>query len=397
MSGGGGEGKTWIGILVAGVVLCAGGYVLAHGHSGPGWLAPALLALGGLGVVFGSCEAMIKCVEGLGARLRWNEFVAGTIAGLASNIPEVMMLAFVVAKEPRVAFVVVALSLHVGALVLGLYSAVLPRAKGGHARLPEAMVKLSTDLYACGAGFFLVVGLLMMLLRAFDAGDHKGEGLGAADLYVMGIALLAVEVVAVISLIKNFSGAAPADDAAAPADAPPAAPEAAAQPPSWGAIIGFGLLGVATSILGGHAVGDFSDALVNALRGAGYSEMVGAIILSVFAAAGCYVMMGSAHFKGKADIALAAASGQVNQTPFVVMPVTLILMAAFAQTGVIPTLPHGGVLAIDLETTSVMLFGFPVLLTLWKAVQDDGTVNWLETASMVAVFGLIVFLLAVHG
>ncbi len=108
-------------------------------------------------------------------------------------------------------------------------------------------------------------------------------------------------------------------------------------------------------------------------------------------------MIIAAHRKGMIDIALASASGQVNQVPFVVLPIALIQIALFSQLGIVPLLPHGGVLPIDLETTSVTLLAFPTMLILWKAIQDDGKVNWVETASMVAVFGLIIYFLARHG
>ena len=71
--------------------------------------------------------------------------------------------------------------------------------------------------------------------------------------------------------------------------------------------------------------------------------------------------------------------------------------AAFARLGWVPYQSNGAVLPIDLETTSVMIFGFPVMLILYKSVQDDGRVNAVETAGMTAVFALIVFFLAVHG
>jgi hypothetical protein len=87
----------------------------------------------------------------------------------------------------------------------------------------------------------------------------------------------------------------------------------------------------------------------------------------------------------------------VSQVAFVVMPAAMILMAVLAQTGVIAQSASGAVLPIDLETTSVMLLAFPPMLLLWKAVQDDGKVNWVETAGMVCVFGIVVYMLAMHG
>jgi len=395
MAGGGGGGSSWIYVLVAGVVLCGAGYGLEYAHAGPHWVAITCLAFGGLGVVFGSCEAMIKCVEGVGERLDWNQFVAGTLAGLASNIPEIVMLGFVVAAAPRVAFVVVALTLHVNALMFGVYSGLLPRDPKGQARLPEPLVKISTDLYAAGGGVFLATGCLMVLMTVFDTGDHRGEGFGVWDLYAIGACLLVVQAVATTRLVQRFSASGGDEEPDEPEK--PAKKTLAKTPPSWGKITWFGVLGVGTSLLGGHAVGDFADALVAGLEAAGYPEMVGAIILSLFAGAGAYVMIITAHVKKMHDIALANVSGSITQVPFLVLPAVMILIAALNQLGVVPTLEHGSVLAIDLETTSVILLAFPPMLILWKSVQDDGTVNWVETAGMVAVFGLNIYFLAQHG
>lgn len=384
--GGGGGGGTWKVVLGAGTVSCLVGYGLEHAHAGPGWLVPSLLAVGGLSVIFGSCEAMILSVEGLGARMRWNPFVAGTMAGLASNVPEIIMIAFVVSKEPRVAFVVACLTLHVNSLVFGLYSALLPRDDTGHARLPDAVVKLGTDLLACAAGIFLALGTMMLVLKAYDAGDHKGEGLGSADLVALGIGLALVQVVSVREMLRNFAGAVEGDGGEAAEELLPVA---------WIAI--YGAIGIGFAFVGGHAVGDFADELVKALQARGYSEMIGAIVVSFFAGVGSLLMTATAHVKGKHDIALSNVTGAITQMPFVILPATLILMAVFAHTGVIPRLPHGGVLAIDLETTSVVLFGFPTLLILWKSVSDDGKVSALESTVMTVLFAFIIYLLAQHG
>ena len=179
----------------------------------------------------------------------------------------------------------------------------------------------------------LLKGALMLTLKVFDAGDHRGEGLGSGDLYAIGIALLGVQVVSVRELLARFSAADSDPAHAAPADAP-------AQP--LGPIVMYGAIGMAGSFLGGHAVGDFADALVDALSHRGYSEMVGAIIVSLFSGIASYLMIASAHFKKKTDLALSNVSGAVTQMPFVVLPLTLIMMATFANVGVIPRLPHGG-------------------------------------------------------
>lgn len=406
---GGTAGTLWIKIMVAGGIAVGAAMGLEHAEAGPGWLSPSLLALGGLAIVFGSCEAMIKCVEGVAARLRLNKFVAGTMAGLASNVPELVMLGFVIAKEPRVGFIVVAFTLHVGAMTFGVYSGMLPRDKTGHAKLPEPLVKLSTDLYAGAAGVFMSMGLLMVLMYLFSEGSDRKAALTSVDLYVIGGALLAVQVVAVTRLVKRFSGnAAVAGDggnAASDRDNHDARdgngnaqdlPVAHGAGASMGSIVGYGILGIVTAVIGGHAVGDFADILVGSLTAAGYSEMIGALILSIFATAGATAMIATAHAKGMYDIALANVSGAVTQVPFVVLPLVLILIGIFAQTGVTPQ-PSELALPIDLETTSVIILAFPPMLILWKAIQDDGFVNWVETVTMVAIFGLVIYFLAAHG
>jgi len=381
-------------MLVGGTVLVAGGNVLHMAHIGPVAVAATLLAVGGLLVVFGSCEAMIKAVEGVAKRVKWNQFVAGTMAGLASNIPEVVMLGFVIAKEPRVGFIVVALTLHVGAATFGIYSALLPRDETGHARMPQPLVKISTDLYACAGAILLSVGLLMVLM--WQSGKSATPSLSAADLYVLGAAFLFVEVVAVWRLVARYSKDEPGADTESGA-AEPDSEEDDGDVPSVGAIVGYGLLGVAASVVGGHAVGDFADILVKGLASRGYPEMIGALLLSVFACSGVFAMIYASHSKGMYDIAMANVSGAVTQVPFVVMPIALIMIAVFTQTGVVPGYPGGGALPIDLETTSVLLLGFPPMLILFKAIQDDGMVNWVETAVMISVFGITIYFLAVHG
>ena len=77
-------------------------------------------------------------------------------------------------------------------------------------------------------------------------------------------------------------------------------------------IIGFGLAGLFMSIIGGHAVGEFAGILVEKLEAAGFSEMFGAVILSLFASAGAFILIGTAHAKGKYNIAMANASGAIT-------------------------------------------------------------------------------------
>ena len=56
--GGGGGGNRWKVLLLAGAIGCGIAYALEHAHVGPGALQVALLAAGGLAMIFASCEAM---------------------------------------------------------------------------------------------------------------------------------------------------------------------------------------------------------------------------------------------------------------------------------------------------------------------------------------------------
>ncbi|WP_457666643.1 hypothetical protein [Thiolapillus sp.] len=385
------EGKHWLWLLIAGFVLVAAGQFLVPME---GWLKAALLGVGGLIIVFASSEMMIKAVDGYAKRKKMNSFVAGTMAGLSSNIPEMVMLAFVLMATPRVGFIVTVLTLHVGAAAFGLYCGLLPRDVEGNASLPKPLVGLSTDLYAAAAGVFFSLGVIMLLMKAFAVRGGGVASLNTTDLYVFGVILLAIQVVATSRLIKRFSTAhKPESEEDVPLET---SGHENLLPVS--AIASFGLAGLFVSVIGGHSVGEFADILVRQLEATGYSEMFGAIILSLFSAAGAFIMIGTAHFQKKYSIAMANASGAITQVPFLVLPIAMILLAVFTQTGIIPALDGGnGVIPIDIHTTSAILLGFPSMLVLWKAVQDDGKVNWVETSTMVAIFLLVIYLLVAHG
>jgi len=385
------QSRQWLWLLLAGLGLVAFATLFVHSH---GWLLAGLLGVGGLVVVFASSEMMIKAVDGYAKRKKMNSFVAGTMAGLSSNIPELVMLAFVLMATPRVGFVVTVLTLHVGAAAFGLYCSALPRDIEGNAMLPKPLVGLSTDLYAAAAGVFFSLGVIMLLMKAFASGSDTVVSLSTTDLYVFGVILLIIQVVAVSRLVSRFSGAHMPESK----EDVPLEQADNEMPMSITAIVVFSVAGIVASVVGGHSVGEFADILVVKLEDAGYSEMFGAVILSVFASSGAFVMIGTAHFQKKYSIAMANASGAITQVPFLVLPIAMILLAAFTQTGVIPSLDGlDGVIPIDIHTTSAILLGFPSMLVLWKAVQDDGQVNWVETSTMIAIFMLVIYLLIAHG
>lgn len=393
MAGGSG-GSWWKWGVPLGFALVGGAAAVEHLELHMPIVVNALLAVGGLVTIAGSCEVMIRAADGIGEKLRWNEYVAGVVAGLASNLPEIVMLGFVVAADVRVAFVVTLLTLHINALVFSVFCVLMPRNQEGAAGLPKAISTLGTDMLACAAGLLIALGFLMTSMSSFETGEHAGQGLGTWDLVAISVAMLTVEVVYLVTLVRKFSGAS----APVPAtDVPPSAPTPAPSQATWSSTVGYGLLGMAGSLVGGHAVGDFADNLVAQLRAQGVSEMVGAIVVAFLAGMSSYLLVTSAHVKGKTQLALSNVFGALIQVPFVILPAVLLFAAVLNALGVVPTLPLGGILSIDLETVSVILFAFPTLLVMWKAITDDGSVNRLETTIMLSLFGLVLYFLAVHG
>ncbi|MBK8695414.1 MAG: hypothetical protein IPN17_24850 [Deltaproteobacteria bacterium] len=138
-------------MFAGGTAVCGLGTWMHHGHVGAGFLAPVLLGLGGLALVFGSCEAMIKCVEALGEREN------GTTSSRHHGGPRLQRARDHHAGLRRGGGAArglrgTCLTLHVSALIFGVYSALLPKNETGHALLPSAITKLGADLLACAAG-----------------------------------------------------------------------------------------------------------------------------------------------------------------------------------------------------------------------------------------------------
>ncbi|MBI2347571.1 MAG: hypothetical protein HYV05_02830, partial [Deltaproteobacteria bacterium] len=60
----------------------------------------------GIFILQGACEALVQSVERLGARLRWDGYVAGTMGEIVSTLPEFVVITFVVYTEPLAAFII---------------------------------------------------------------------------------------------------------------------------------------------------------------------------------------------------------------------------------------------------------------------------------------------------
>jgi Ca2+/Na+ antiporter len=392
---------VWGWVLVAGFVLAG----ILHFVHLEGVAGALLEVLAGLMLIGGSCEALIYSVEGMSHLFGWNKFVGGTIAAVVSNIPEIALLGFFVVDDPTMAFVIGLMSVYTNSMVFALYAILLPKDRGA-ASIPAPIVKAGTDLLSFGGGLCLALAGTMICLREFDS---PITSIGAPELAFVGGSLFAVFMTFLVTLVKTSS----ADDAKAKEEAARAArpederadtakpegeranaakPDAdeeehAGVPKTLPSVLGLLSLGVVGSFLGGHAMSDVGDFIVATFPG--LSMMSVALILALIAGVPTYVIVGNAHVKKQALIALSNTFGGLTQNLFNVMAICCLMIAVFNWVGVLDhtTIP------INLATTLSVLFIYPTYTILSRAIEDDGKFNWIEIVSLLALFSFLMFVL----
>jgi len=364
----------WGWLIVAGFAI-AGLVAIVHIH---GTTGAAIETAGGLALIAGSCEALILSVEGMSARLGWNKFVGGTIAAVVSNVPEISLLGFFVAKDPTMAFIIGMMSVYTNSMVFALYALLLPKDKGS-AAIPQPIVKAGTDLLSFGGGLCLALAGAMIILHEFGS-DVKD--VGVPELYFIGFGLLGVFATFLVSLVRYYSAEEPKAEGA-----PKSEPHAHG-PSSWLAIAGLMVLGVGGSFVGGHAMSDVGDAIVAAFPT--LKPMQVALVLALIAGVPTYVIVINAHVKKQPLIALSNTFGGLTQNLFNVMAFCCLLIASFNTFGIL----HHQTVPITVGTTLSVLFIYPTYAILQRAIEDDGQFNWIEIVGLVTLIGFLMFLLA---
>ena len=120
------------------------GLGVAHGLLSLGGLVSLLKLLTGLFILQGACEALMQSVERLGARLRWDGYVAGTVGEILSTLPELVLITLVVRVEPLAAFIIAVVTIYNNALFFSIYSFFLPKDQEGKFVMPHAITKAGT-------------------------------------------------------------------------------------------------------------------------------------------------------------------------------------------------------------------------------------------------------------
>ncbi|PCI73220.1 MAG: hypothetical protein COB38_01415 [Gammaproteobacteria bacterium] len=152
------------------------------------------------------------------------------------------------------------------------------------------------------------------------------------------------------------------------------------------------VLGILGSFLGGERVAEFATLTIDGL---GFSGVVAAIILAGFAGMSEYVILWTSHRKKEYGIALANAFGGIAQVLFLIVPFTLIAIAYY-QSFVNPNHPDLPIM-FSVPNILLLIFLFPTLHTLASLLQNNHTMDILDTVIMVSIVSLLLLLLVTYG
>jgi len=326
----------------------------------------ALHLLAGLVILQGACEALILGVERLGARYRWDSFIAGTIGAFIDALPELVVIAFVVRVDALAAFFIAVVAIYNNALVFSVYSFCLPKDVKGKFLMPDAVTRAGTEVLIAGSGITLVLGLVLLALRSET---HKTV-LNRIDLGLIAVILFVIFGFYLHSLLHYYAKGEEEEKKTL---------DPASRRTGWFAIIGMFALGVLGAFAGGESVSAFAEAAIHRMS---LPPVPTALILAFFAAMSEYVIVYKSHRRGELGIALSNVFGGITQVMFLILPFTLAVIAL--SNYCIP---------INFTTTIVILLLFPVFFVLFEYLEEDHTLNNLDAAGMVSIFVLILYVL----
>ena len=360
----------------------------------PGWLAASAALITGVLLLQGACEAFVSGSGRLAARLRWDHYVAGTTAEILATLPELAAIAVAVTVSPGAAFTLALITIYLNTLVFSLYSYFLPKDARGRFLMPRPITEAGTQLLIAGAAMGLILGLVML---ALSTGDHAKQHFAAVDLALVAVILLGIFAVYVYKLVREY--AREESEVREALDLSPAEVErrralvyrdvAPTPLPLVGWLLAAGALG---AFVGGERVAAFAEIALDQL---GLNPLLTAIILAGFAGMSEYVILYQAHRKGEYGIALANAFGGITQVMFLVVPATLLAVAAYQgwSGAAHPDLP----LAFSLPNIFLLLFLFPTFFVLLELLEEDHTLGILDTVIMTAIVALLILVLVTYG
>jgi Ca2+/Na+ antiporter len=339
------------------------------------WVAGAQL-LTGLLVIQGACEAFIHGVERLGARLRWDGFISGTVGSVLSTLPEFVVIAFLVQIDPLAAFVTATVTIYNNALAFSIYSFFLPKDRRGAFRMPRSLTVAGGEILIAGAAVALIVGAIMVLFRI----DGTRSALAGADLVVIGLVLIGIYAYYLVTLVRYYGEGG--DDA----ESQPPEPARLGHNTGWGAIAGMFLLGGLGAYCAGEAIGSFAETALGQL---GLPTIPTAAALAFFAGMSEYVIVYKSHRRGELGIALSNVFGGMTQVMFLLLPFALLAI------GVAGAITGNALYAVPVTMVPVMLMLllFPLFYALHQYITQEKTLSDLDAAAMTGIYLLLLYFL----
>jgi Ca2+/Na+ antiporter len=340
--------------------------------------------LGGILLIGGACEAFVISVEGIAHNYKMTDYVSGIYASLASTIPELSVIAFLlIGGKYELAWVLALATIFMNSLVFALYTLILPKDENGNYKLPDAINWVGSELLSMGAVISLSVGLSMLIVFVFAIENPLlPRHLEAMELFVFGGALIGV-FIAYLYWITKYYGKAEEETI-------PKSEDPNVHHPLSRKNLGIYLIvASAGALLGGEALSGFAHFATETLH---LSFIHAALLLVIFGGTPEYIIVASSHRKDQIEVALSNAFGGIVQVFFVIFGFTLIAAGiSSAIAGVTQVIP------IDLFSVVLLFFAFPSMFILRVIITDDSSVNALESISMIAVFIMMLYILLMYG
>jgi hypothetical protein len=389
------ETPRWVYRMAVGYGLWLVLFLLEHfGVTLPIYLNALFSLVVGLLIIQVACQVLVTTTERFAARMRWTHYVAGTVAEILSTLPEIVVIAFLVPVSPLTAFVVAMVTIYNNALVFSIYSYFLPRDQEGKFLMPKPITDSGSQILIAGGVLGLVLGLAML---TFSLDGHPKSAFEAIDLLVLAVLMLGIFAIYIYKLVSDLGEEEEevqttlelTDDEIELRQELVFKHVEKSSLPFIFFLLTLGILG---AFLGGERVAEFATLTIDGL---GLSGVIAAIILAGFAGMSEYVILWTSHRKKEYGIALANAFGGIAQVLFLIVPFTLIAIAYY-QAYVNPNHPD---LPITFSVPNILLliFLFPTLHTLASLLQNDHTMDILDTVIMFTIVGFLLLLLVVYG
>ena len=361
-------------------------------HLLPDTILPFVELIGGIMLIGGSCEAFVLSVEGIAHNMQLTDYVAGIYASIASTIPELFVLLFLIlGGQYEMAWILALATIFMNSLVFALYSLILPKDEEGNFRLPDAIHHVGSDLLTMGSVISLSVGLSMMLVHLFPltgGGILISQYLDSGELILFGFCLIIVFMAYLYRITKYYGKVVPnSDDPLLDSDL-----VNHVMPKKTLAIFVF--LASLGAALGGEALSSFAN-FASGEHGLNLPIIHAALLLVIFGGTPEYIIVASSHRKDEIEVALSNAFGGIVQVFFVIFGFTMIASGILGYFD--PIYMGHEILPIELYSVVLLLFAFPTMFILRTMITDDAKINALESVSMIAVFVMMLYILLFYG